>query len=100
MKNNEKIEKIQAVLKCSTSRIENYYDLLKSMGDMVYNHTDYVEQSVDKEINKLPYADYHMCCCLLTLVLREDYFINGKFEERFAEDKVISILERMIETLR
>ena len=96
---SEKIKKIQTLLDCNTPRLEHYYRLMEEMEDIIYNYTDYVEHNVDKEIKRLPYADYHMCCCLLTLIFREDYYINGKFKERFESGQVCQILERMITTL-
>lgn len=100
MTNDEKIKKIQSALDSKSPRLEIYYNLLEDMGDTVYNYTDYVEQNVDKEIRRLYEADYHMCCCILTLILREDYFINGKFERRYREGKVTAVLERMLLTLK
>ncbi|WP_303825799.1 DUF4268 domain-containing protein [Ruminococcus flavefaciens] len=100
MTNDEKIKKIQSALDSKSPRLEIYYNLLEDMGDTVYNYTDYVEQNVDKEIRRLYDADYHMCCCILTLILREDYFINGKFERRYREGKVTAVLERMLLTLK
>ena len=100
MTNIEKIKKIQAVLDSNTPRVEHYYRLLEDMEDIVYNYTDFVEQNVDNEFIKLEDADYHMCCCLMTLILKEDHFINGKFEDRFAEGKVTQILQKMVMLLK
>ena len=100
MTNVEKIKKIQAVINSKTPRFEHYSKLFDEMEDNVYNYTDYVESDVDKEIKRLPNADYHMCCCLMTLVFREDYFMNGKFRERYDSGIVTSILERMLFLLK
>lgn len=100
MTNAEKIKKIQAVLDSHTPRLEIYCKLFDEMEDNVYNYTDYVESNVDKEIKRLPNADYHMCCCLMTLIFRENYFMNGKFIERYNSGMVTSILERMLMLLK
>lgn len=100
MTNAEKIKKIQAVLDSHTPRLEIYCKLFDEMEDNVYNYTDYVESNVDKEIKRLPNADYHMCCCLMTLVFRENYFMNGKFIKRYNSGMVTSILERMLMLLK
>jgi len=100
MTTSEKIKKIQAVLDSKTPRLEHYYQLFDEMEDNVYNYTDFVESNVDKEIKNLPNADYHMCCCLMTLIFREDYFMNGKFRKRYDSGMITSILERMILLLR
>lgn len=100
MTDAEKIKKIQAILDSKTPRLEHYCKLFDEMEDNVYNYTDYVEPNVDKEIKRLPNADYHMCCCLMTLVFRENYFMNGKFRERYDSGMVTSILERMLFLLK
>ena len=100
MTTSEKIKKIQAVLASKTLRLEHYCKLFDEMEDNVYNYTEFVESNVDKEIKRLPNADYHMCCCLMTLIFREDYVMNGKFRKRYESGMVTSILERMILLLR
>ena len=100
MTNDEKIKKIQALIDSNTPRLEHYCKLFDEMDDNVYNYTEYVEQNVDKEIKRLPNADYHMCCCLMTLIFREDHFINGKFRERYDSGIVTDVLERMILLLK
>ena len=100
MLNAEKIQKIQALIDSKTPRLEHYCKLFDEMDDNVYNYTEYVEQNVDKEIKRLPNADYHMCCCLMTLIFREDHFINGKFRERYDSGIVTDVLERMILLLK
>ena len=100
MTDAEKIKKIQAILDSKTPRLEHYCKLFDEMEDNVYNYTDYVESNVDKEIKRLPNADYHMCCCLMTLVFRENYFMNGKFRKRYDSGMVTSILERMLLLLK
>lgn len=100
MTNDEKIKKIQALIDSKTPRLEHYYKLFEEMGDIEYKYTEYVESNVDKEIRRLPNADYHMCCCLMTLIFREDYFMNGKFKERYDSGMVTDVLKRMILLLK
>ena len=100
MLNAEKIQKIQTLIDSKTPRLEHYYKLLEEMGDIEYKYTEYVESNVDKEIKRLQNADYHMCCCLMTLIFREDYMINGRFKQRYDSGMVNDILERMILLLK
>lgn len=100
MTTSEKIKKIQAVLDSKTPRLEHYCKLFDEMEDNVYNYTEFLESNVDKEIKRLPNADYHMCCCLMTLIFRENYVMNGKFRKRYESGMVTSILERMLLLLR
>ena len=100
MTNDEKIKKIQALIDSKTPRLEHYYKLFEEMGDIEYKYTEYVESDVDKEIRRLPNADYHMCCCLMTLIFREDYFMNGEFKERYDSGMVTDVLKRMILLLK
>ena len=100
MTNDEKIKKIQALIDSKIPRLEHYYKLFEEMGDIEYKYTEYVESDVDKEIRRLPNADYHMCCCLMTLIFREDYFMNGKFKERYDSGMVTDVLKRMILLLK
>jgi len=100
MTNDEKIKKIQAIIDSKTPRLEHYYKLFEEMGDIEYKYTEYVESDVDKEIRRLPNADYHMCCCLMTLIFREDYFMNGEFKERYDSGMVTDVLKRMILLLK
>lgn len=96
MTNDEKIKKIKAVLDSKSPRLEHYYTLFEEMDDIVYNFTEFVESNVDKEIKRLSNADYQMCCCLMTLIFREDYIMNGRFKKRYDSGMVTSILERML----
>ena len=48
---------------------------------------------------RLPTADYDTCCALLTMLLREDHFSNGSFEERQRNGEVKPIVDRMIALL-
>lgn len=53
----------------------------------------------DQELLRLPTADYDLCCALLTMLLREDYFSNGSFDRRQRRGQVKPIIERIIALL-
>ena len=101
MTNAEKIEKIRFVRNNPNSE-ELYYDVLEEMGDLKFNYRDYMitePLNVDKELLRIPEADYELCTALLTLILREDRFCEGSLTERYEMGQVTAMLDRMIETL-
>ena len=69
-----------------------------SIGDLKNNYGDYmITEPLDynKELKRIPSADYELCTALLFMILREDHFTNGSFDWRFADDQVLLVLERM-----
>lgn len=81
---------------------EKYYELLENMGDLKTDYHTYATTepiNCDKELERVPNADYELCTALLTMILREDHFSNGSFEIRQEKGQVDAILNRMIETL-
>ncbi len=87
----------------STPRIQEYYDVLEKMGDTKYNYVDYMTTApvyCDFELNRIPNADYELCCALLTMILREDYCINGSFRARYETGQVNKLVKRMITLLK
>ena len=81
---------------------EKYYELLENMGDLKTDYHTYATTEpidCDKELERVPNADYELCTALLTMVLREDHFSNGSFERRQRVGQVNAILKRMLETL-
>lgn len=81
---------------------EKYYELLENMGDLKTNYHTYATTepiNCDKELERVPNADYELCTALLTMILREDHFSNGSFERRQRIGQVNAILKRMLETL-
>ena len=81
---------------------EKYYELLENMGDLKTDYHTYATTEpidCDKELERVPNADYELCTALLTMILREDHFSNGSFERRQRIGQVNAILKRMIETL-
>ena len=82
---------------------EKYYELLENMGDLKTDYHTYATTepiNCDKELERVPKADYELCTALLTMILREDHFSNGSFERRQRLGQVNAILKRMLETLR
>ena len=53
----------------------------------------------NQELLRLQSADYDLCCALLTMLLREDHFINGSFDTRQRKGQVKPIVKRMISLL-
>ena len=81
---------------------EKYYELLENMGDLKTDYHSYATTepiNCDKELERVPNADYELCTALLTMILREDHFSNGSFERRQRLGQVNAILKRMLETL-
>ena len=81
---------------------EKYYELLENMGDLKTDYHTYATTepiNCDKELERVPNADYELCTALLTMILREDHFSNGSFERRQRIGQVNAILKRMLETL-
>ena len=99
-----KQEKINAIKELMTApnTAEKYYELLEKMDDLKTSYHTYATTepiNCDKELERVPKADYELCTALLTMILREDHFSNGSFEIRQEKGQVDAILNRMIETL-
>ena len=97
-------DKINAIKKfiVAPNTAEKYYELLEKMDDLKTNYHTYATTepiNCDKELERVPNADYELCTALLTMILREDHFSNGSFERRQRTGQVTTILNRMIETL-
>ena len=102
MRNTEKRKILQALKDADSVSESCYYEALEKTGDMKYNYGDYlITEPIDcnKELERLPEADYDLCCALLTMLLREDHFCNGSFERRHKAGEVQSVLDRMIALL-
>ena len=79
-----------------------FYQALTDMYDLKQNYGEYLTTSpidCDRELERIPVADYELCAALLTMLLREDHFNNGAFGRRLRSGDVRSIIERMIATL-
>ena len=94
----EKIRMIREVLELKDPQEDLYVNLLRKIGDLENNYGDYmITEPLDynKELKRIPSADYELCTALLFMILREDHFTNGSFDWRFADDQVLLVLERM-----
>ena len=82
---------------------EDFNRAMDATGDLVDNYFVYLDTedgiNCDKELKRLPNADYKLCCVLLTMLLREDHFDNGCFSERYDKGQVLPIVNRMIALL-
>lgn len=103
MINEEKKGKLKELIETNkVVSIEKYYSVLEETGGYKSSYTDYMTTApidVDIELSRLPNSDYELCTALLTMLLREDYFSDGKFEERYFNGQVIPVVERMIKLL-
>ncbi len=103
MTSKEKKKLLQDSTEVNTEvSIESYYLALEEMGDLKTSYRDYMVTEpidADAELNRLSDADYDLCAALLTMLLREDYFSNGAFEERYCNGEVTPIVEKMISLL-
>lgn len=103
MNNNEKIALFQQLNRAESLRISVVYDVLEQCDAIKTNYVDYSTThpvDCDTELLRLPTADYDLCCALLTMLLREDYFCNGRFQRRDRAGQVKPIIERMITLLK
>ena len=103
MKNTEKRNLLQALRAADSFSESSCYEALEKVGDIKYNYGDYmITEPIDcnKELERLPEADYDLCCALLTMLLREDHFSNCSFERRYQAGEVQPILDRMIALLQ
>ena len=99
-----KYDKVNAIKELidTPNTAEKYYELLENMGDLKTDYHTYATTepiNCDKELERVPKADYELCTALLTMILREDHFSNGSFESRQRMGQVNAILKRMLETL-
>lgn len=103
MTNKELIELLQKKPSFRHSKVSYYYDLLETIDGMKTNYTEYMATApvcCDEELKRLPTADFNLCCALLTMLLREDYFMqNGRFDDRYEKGDVGRIIDRMITVL-
>lgn len=92
MTNQEKKMLLQELYSQHISEVEIYYKVLEDIGDLKYDYISYMTDgpiNCEMELERLPNADYTLCCALLTMLIREDYFCNGSFEERYEEGRAV-----------
>lgn len=98
-------QKITLLKTLSSNRILSealFYKVLEECDDLKFNYAEYAStQPIDcnRELLRLPNADYDTCCALLTMLLREDHFSNGSFAQRQRAGQVKPIIDRMITML-
>ena len=99
---SQKIALLQALSSDRVLRTELFYETLEKCGDLKFNYVDYAKSrpiNCDEELQQLPDADYDTCCALLTMLLREDHFSNGSFDERQRKGQAKPIVDRMLSLL-
>lgn len=103
MTDKELIELLQKKPPFGGSKDSYYYELLEKIGGLKANYTKYMTTApicCDEELKRLPTADFGLCCALLTMLLREDYFMQyGQFDKRYEKGDVGRIIDRMIAVL-
>ena len=98
-------QKIALLKTLSSDRILSesfFYEVLEECGDLKLNYSEYASThpiDCDRELLRLPTADYDTCCALLSMLLREDHFSNGSFVRRQRAGQVKAIVDRMITLL-
>ena len=98
-------QKIALLKSLSSDRVLSesfFYEVLEECGDLKLNYSEYASThpiDCDRELLRLPTADYDTCCALLTMLLREDHFSNGSFVRRQRAGQVKAIVDRMITLL-
>ena len=102
MKPNEKMVLFQKLNTEKVTDAETFYETLEKCDALKTNYHDYMTTApidCDKELLRLPRADYDLCCALLTMLLREDHFCNGSFARRQRMGQVKPIVEQIIHLL-
>ena len=102
MKLDEKITLIQRLNTENILSAELFYEVLEKCEALKTNYLEYMSTTpidCDKELLRLPTADYDLCCALLTMLLREDHFCNGSFARRQRMGQVKPIVEQIIHLL-
>ena len=77
-------------------RTSVFYNVLDECGDLKYNYCEYATThpiNCEQELLRLPGADYDTYGVLLTMLLREDHFSIGIFEERQRAGQIKSIID-------
>jgi len=101
---NQKIDDVLAqLLAHEQGRFGQYYDQLSDLDMIEYNYGSFLVTEpidVDAELRRVFDADLALCKALLTMLFREDYFVNGSFQERFERGDVRLVVERMRDLLR
>lgn len=101
---SRKIEALKSLLNIDKNSVrypvETYIRVLEEINALTYNYDEWLgDNAVDRQLEKVADADYNLACALITLTLREDYWCNGAFEERYKAGEIEPIIFRMISEL-
>lgn len=100
MTNKGKIQLLKTTPPQPCCLADYYQDLLDKLGGIKRNYADFMTTEpidVNVELERVDTANYDLCCALLTLLLREDHFMQyGCFERRVENGDVQKIIDRMI----
>ena len=102
MKINENLDLFQKLYHSDKLDADHLYETLEKHDIIIPNYTIYMTTSpvnCDRELLRLSSANYELCCALLTMLLREDYFCSGSFKKRQESGQVKSIFKRIINLL-
>ena len=94
---------LNEMLRAPATRAHYFYDRLDEAGLIAYDYGSYMVTeplNVDEEVRRIIDADFDLCRALLTLLFREDNFVNGSFDTRVERGDVKLIVERMRDLLR
>ena len=103
MNSSQKIALLSTLSSDCILSVEPFYEVLENCGDYKFNYREYTTTrpiDCDQELLRLPHADYDTCCALLTMLLREDHFVDGAFEQRQLAGQVKPIIDRMLSLLQ
>lgn len=103
MKNTEKIRLLSFLIQCGVQNEDELINTLEQAELIKQNYYDYMTTepiNCDEELKRLSDADIDLCSALLTMLLREDHFSNGTFNDRYEKGQVIPLFERMIQLLQ
>ena len=82
---NEQIVILQNVLTGHSLRKSAYYDALSQLGLLKRDYKKYMTTSpidADAELARMDECDLDGCAALLTMMIAEDNFVEGAFDER------------------
>ena len=100
MEKSQKLACFQSL--CHSENLEKFYEVMEKTGAMAAHYQRYMTTqpiNCDLALQRIPDADYALCCALMTMVLREDHFRCGSFRKRLADGSVSRLLNRILKLL-
>ena len=97
--------KIKTLKSISTNDVRQeglLYETIYKCNLLKHDYSSYMTThpiNCDIELLRLPSSNYDLCCALLTMLLREDYFCNGAFEKRIRNGDIKRVVDRLISIL-